>query len=151
MGTWQFEKAMCLSFGKRKERIMWKCEKCGRTFAKKDQPHYCGKPETVDEYIEAQDEAVRGELYEMRKILKKALPDARECISWSMPTYKKGVNLIHFAASKKHIGLYPGGEATGVFEDYDHSKGTVRFPYGKKLPEELIMKIAAWCEKEYGR
>ena len=31
---------------------MWKCEKCGRTFAKKDQPHYCGKPETVDEYIE---------------------------------------------------------------------------------------------------
>jgi len=134
---------------------MWKCEKCGREFRKKDQPHYCGKPKTVDEYIETQDENIREKLNEMRGILKKALPDAQECISWSMPTYKKGVNLIHFAASKKHIGLYPGGEATAVFEqelkDYDFSKGTIRFPYDEKLPEELITKIAKWCERKYGR
>ena len=38
---------------------MWKCPKCGRAFARQEQQHYCGRPETIDEYIEAQDEAVR--------------------------------------------------------------------------------------------
>ena len=33
----------------------WKCPKCGREFARTEQPHYCGKPQTVDEYIEAQE------------------------------------------------------------------------------------------------
>ena len=33
-----------------------------------------------------------------------------------MPTYRKNHNLIHFAAFKKHIGLYPGAEAVEAFE-----------------------------------
>ena len=110
--------------------MKWKCPKCGREFSKQDQPHYCGKPQTIDEYIEAQDEAVQPKLNELRAILKDALPDAQERISWSMPTYWKGRNIIHFAALKKHIGIYPGGEATAVFKDeltgFDVSKGTIR-------------------------
>ena len=36
---------------------MWKCPKCGRTFKNENQHHFCGKaPETIDEYILAQDE-----------------------------------------------------------------------------------------------
>jgi uncharacterized protein YdhG (YjbR/CyaY superfamily) len=27
-----------------------------------------------------------------------------------MPTFWKGQNIIHFAAAKKHIGLYPGAK-----------------------------------------
>ena len=49
---------------------------------------------------------------------------------WSMPTYWKGQNLIHFAASKKHLGLYPGGEATTVFAD----KLTNYNPCGRENP-----------------
>ena len=108
---------------------MWTCPKCGRTFAREGQDHYCGKVETVDQYIAEQDEAVRPYLNELRRILRAALPEAKEKISWSMPTYWKGRNIIHFAASKKHLGLYPGGEATEVFadrlKDYDVSKGTI--------------------------
>ena len=135
--------------------MKWKCPKCGREFSKKDQPHYCGKPQTIDEYIKAQDEDVQPKLNELRAILREALPDAQEHISWSMPTYWKGRNIIHFAASKKHIGIYPGGEATTVFCEelagYDVSKGTIRLPYDKKLPAELITKIAGWCLREYGK
>ena len=80
---------------------------------------------------------------------------AQEKISWSMPTYWKGQNLIHFAASKKHLGLYPGGEATTVFADkltnYDVSKGTIRLPYSQPLPGDLIAEIAAWCYKQYAK
>ena len=135
--------------------MSWKCPKCGRTFKKQDQPHYCGKPETVEEYIKAQEETVRPRLREIRDILRKALPEAEECISWSMPTYRKGRNIIHFAAAKKHIGIYPGGEATTVFAEelagMDVSKGTIRLPHDQEIPAALIDKIARWCYKEYSK
>ena len=133
---------------------MWKFPKCGRTFKNENQSHYCGKaPETIDEYILAQNEAVQPRLREIREIFRAAFPDAEERISWSMPTYWKGRNILHFAASKKHLGLYPGGEATTVFaeelKEYDVSKGTIRLPWNKELPTELIQTIARWCYKEY--
>lgn len=134
--------------------MSWKCPACGREFVRTDQSHYCGKPRTVDEYIDSQDESVRPRLRELRAILLSALPDAEECISWSMPTYRRGRNLIHFAAAKKHIGLYPGGEATAVFaeelKDFDVSKGTVRLPLEGELPADLIGRIAVWSRETYG-
>lgn len=41
---------------------MWICPKCGRTFKKQNQSHYCGKePETVEDYILAQPDSVRAD------------------------------------------------------------------------------------------
>ena len=135
-------------------KAMWKCPKCGRSFSREGQAHYCGKVETVDAYIEAQDEAVRPFLNEIRQILREAIPEAKETISWSMPTYWKNRNLIHFAASGKHLGLYPGDEAVTVFAerlaDYKVSKGTIQIPYLSPLPRELIADIARWCCERYG-
>ena len=92
---------------------------------------------------------------EVRQIIRSAIPEAQEKISWSMPTYWKGQNLIHFAASKKHLGLYPGAEATTVFAEklanYDVSKGTIRLPYTKPLPKDLIAEIAVWCYGQYAK
>lgn len=134
---------------------MWKCPNCGRSFRREGQHHFCGKIETVDQYIDAQEEAAKPYLNEVRQILRTAIPDAQEKISWSMPTFWKGTNIIHFAASKKHLGLYPGGEATGVFAyklgGYDVSKGTIRLPYSKPLPKELIAEIAQWCLAHYAK
>ncbi len=134
---------------------MWKCPRCGREFGRQNQDHYCVRPETIDAYIAMQDEAVQPRLREVRAILRAALPEAEERLSWSMPTFWKGRNLIHFAASKKHLGLYPGGEATTVFaeelKDYDVSKGTIRIPWDRELPVELIRKIARWCCEAYGK
>ena len=134
---------------------MWKCPQCGRSFSREGQNHYCGKIETVDQYIAGQDEAVRPYLNQVRQILRNAIPDAQEKISWSMPTYWKGRNIIHFAASQKHLGLYPGGEAASVFagrlEGYDVSKGTIRLPYNKPFPKELIADIAKWCYEQYAK
>ena len=133
---------------------MWKCPKCGRTFKNENQSHYCGKaPETVGEYILAQDEAIRGHLESVRNVLRASLPDAVEKISWSMPTWWKEHNIIHFAAAKKHIGLYPGPEAVTFFaEKLDqagckYSKGSIQIPYSDELPLGLIAEIADWCRK----
>ena len=69
--------------------MKWKCPKCGREFSRQDQDHYCIKPQSVDEYIAAQDDAKQPKLNEIRTVLRSALPDAEERISWSMPTYRK--------------------------------------------------------------
>jgi len=134
---------------------MWICPKCHRAFERQEQSHYCEKPRTIDEYIGQQDAARQPRLREIRAILRQALPEAEERISWSMPTYWKGRNIIHFAASKGHLGLYPGGEATGVFaeelKDFDVSKGTIRLPYDQPLPAELITRVARWCLQQYAK
>ena len=134
---------------------MWKCPKCGREFARQNQDHYCIKPRDIDEYISAQDESVRARLEAVRAIIRAAIPDAEERMSWSMPTFWKGRNLIHFAASKKHLGLYPGGEASAAFAEelrgWDVSKGTIRIPWDRELPEALIQEIARWCYEKYAK
>ena len=135
--------------------MKWKCPKCGREFSRQGQDHYCIKPRDIDEYIAAQEEAIRPVLREVRAILQSALPEAEERISWSIPTYWKSRNIIHFAASKKHLGIYPGDEATAAFaeelSDYDVSKGTIRLPYDRPLPKELIERIAVWCFEKYSK
>ncbi|MFR5635665.1 MAG: iron chaperone [Mediterraneibacter faecis] len=128
---------------------MWKCPNCGREFKNAEQNHYCLiKPKTIDEYIALQADEKRADLYLLRKILKDALPEAEERISWSMPTYWKNHNILHFAAAKKHIGLYPGPEAVEKFAEelksYKTDKGTIRIPYGK-VDSNLIKDIAVWC------
>ena len=133
---------------------MWKCPKCGRTFKNENQSHYCGKaPKTVEEYILAQDEEIRDQLQNVRQVLVSRLPDATEKISWSMPTYWKDHNIIHFAAQKKHIGLYPGPEAVAFFSakldqaGLKYSKGSIQIPYSDRLPLDLIAEIADWCRE----
>ena len=129
---------------------MGKCPKCGRTFKKQGQSHYCGKaPETIEEYIAAQPEEVQPYLTELRNALRAALPEAEERISWSMPTYWKNHNIIHFAGFKNHAGLYPGPEAVLEFAErlteYRTSKGTIQLPYSRPVPAELVSDIARWC------
>ena len=132
--------------------MMWTCPKCGRSFKNSNQDHYCGKaPETIDEYIAAQDEAIQDQLRNVRDAIRDELPDATEKISWSMPTWWQGRNVIHFAAQKKHIGLYPGPEAVEQFakkleeRGLKYSKGSIQIPYSDNLPFDLISAIAAWC------
>lgn len=133
--------------------MTWKCPKCGREFSKKNQDHYCEKPQSIDAYIAAQPESVCPRLQRIRTIIHEAIPDAEETISWSMPTFRKGKNLLHFASFKKHIGLYPGGEATAAFAekltDFEVSKGTIRLSHDRDLPEALIADIARWCYASY--
>lgn len=102
----------------------------------------------IEEYIQRQDEAVRPRLNAVRDAIRGAIPEAEERISWSMPTYWKGRNIIHFAAGKFHIGIYPGPDAMEAFRDrlteYKTSKGAVQLPNGKALPLPLIAEMARW-------
>ena len=127
---------------------MWQCPKCGREFVKNKQSHYCKAIGTIDEYIETQPEEIRPILKKIRKTIKAAAPKAIEKLSWQMPTFWQNENLIHFAAFKKHIGIYPGNEAIVVFSEklagYKTSKGAIQFPLDKPIDYDLINEITRW-------
>jgi uncharacterized protein YdhG (YjbR/CyaY superfamily) len=105
-------------------------------------------PNSVDEYIAAQPEAVRPKLEQVRAAIGKAVPDAVEGIGYRMPGYKlRGKPMLYFAGFKEHYSLFA---ASGTFfaeleEDlrgYELGKGTVHFPLTKPVPVKLISRIA---------
>lgn len=129
---------------------MWICPKCGRTFKRTNQDHYCGKaPFSVDEYILRQDKKIQPILVRLKNIIRDAIPDAEETIAWSMPSWKKNGYIIQFAVNTKHISVYVGQEAVNHFieklKKFDIYKGGIRFKYDQEIPFSLISDIAKWC------
>ena len=103
-------------------------------------------PATVDDYIGAQPAAAQPRLRELRAIIRSAVPEAAEVISYGMPTYKlAGTAVAHFAAAKRHCALYGalpaefGGELRQ--RGLDASKGTIRFPLDQPIPEDLVRRL----------
>lgn len=104
--------------------------------------------QTIDEYILQFNPEVQELLQSVRKVIKETAPEAGEKISWRMPTFTLYGNLVHFAAFKNHIGLYPGAEGVEAFleelKDYKTSKGAIQFPLNKPIPYDLIIRIVKY-------
>lgn len=101
---------------------------------------------TIDDYIESHAEDVQFILEGVRQALRRAVPDPGELISYSMPTITlDGKPLVHFAAWKHHIGLYPIPTADEALErelaSYRSTKDTVRFTYDRPIPYDLITRL----------
>jgi uncharacterized protein YdhG (YjbR/CyaY superfamily) len=110
--------------------------------------------ETVDDYIDLQPHAARAVLERVRQAIRKAVPEAEECISYKIPAYKlKGRILIYFAGWKEHYSIYPAGDAMaqsfeGELDRYRVSKGTLRFPLSEPVPVKLIARIVKFRAEE---
>lgn len=104
--------------------------------------------ESIDAYIFAFPPEIQEILQAVRKVIRESAPDAKEKISYQMPTFELHGNLVHFAAFKNHIGFYPTPsgieEFTEELKDYHTSKGAIQFPLHKPLPYELISKIVKY-------
>ncbi len=100
---------------------------------------------SIDVYIATFPEETQKILEKLRATIKAAAPDAEEKISYQMPTFALNGNLVHFAAFKNHIGLYPTPSGTEAFKRelsiYQGTKGSIKFPIDKPLPLKLISKI----------
>ncbi|MCL2037606.1 DUF1801 domain-containing protein [Candidatus Saccharibacteria bacterium] len=102
----------------------------------------------IDEYIAAQDKKIQPILKKVRETIATAAPDATEKIAWRMPTFWQGENLIHFAAFKNHLGIYPGDLSLAPFKDrlvgLHTTKGAIQFPYDQTIDYDLIAYITRW-------
>ena len=104
------------------------------------------KPQNVDEYIARFATEVQAILRRVRQVVREAVPDAQEVISYQMPALKVHGIVVYFAAFKHHIGIYPPVGATAMQElglaPYAGEKGNLRFPFSQPIPYELIARVA---------
>jgi uncharacterized protein YdhG (YjbR/CyaY superfamily) len=102
-------------------------------------------PASIDDYIATFPVDVQKRLQSIRRAIRKAAPEAEEKISYRIPAFTLGGNLIYFAAFGNHIGVYPGAAAIVAMkadlQGYRTAKGTVQFPLDQPLPLPLIEKL----------
>lgn len=110
---------------------------------------------SVDEYIASQPKTVQSVLRRVRSIIRKAVPEADEVISYQIPAYKLGGRtVIYFAGWKEHYSLYPSGKRLVAAFKKDlapyevNDKGTIRFPLSEPVPVKLIESLAKFRAKE---
>lgn len=104
--------------------------------------------ETIDQYIAHYSPEIQDILEKIRGVIKVAAPEATEKISYQMPTFVFLGNLVHFAAYKNHIGLYPAPSGIEAFKQqlspYKGAKGSISFPLDEPIPYELIGEIVKY-------
>ena len=102
--------------------------------------------QSIDEYIAACPPDSQDYLQQIRKLIHKLVPDAKEKISYQMAAFERnGKNLIHFAGWKQHVSLYPVPAGSEAFErqiaKYAGGKGTLKFSLEEPLPLKLIERV----------
>jgi uncharacterized protein YdhG (YjbR/CyaY superfamily) len=107
----------------------------------------------IDDYLSTVEAPKRLALERIRTLAKTIVPGAEDAIVYGMPTLTyQGKPLLGFAAHKNHLGLYPySGEVIEMLRDelqgYGMSKGAIRLPLDKPIPEKLIARVIA-CRLE---
>jgi uncharacterized protein YdhG (YjbR/CyaY superfamily) len=106
----------------------------------------------IDDYLVDVSPEHRAKLQEIRTLIQKTVPETSETISYGIPTLDyKGKHLIHFAAFKDHLSLFPGAlspELQEEVKDFKLSKGTIQFIVEHPIPDDVIIDIAITRKQE---
>jgi uncharacterized protein YdhG (YjbR/CyaY superfamily) len=101
--------------------------------------------QAVLQYLDQFDGDVRLRLDQTYQAIRTIVGDVPCVMCYGIPTFKADKNIIHFAAFKQHMGLYPGPAIIALFASelavYKTSKGAIQFPHAQNLPLPLIKKI----------
>ncbi len=102
---------------------------------------------SVDDYVDSFADETRDALNEVRDIIRTAMPQAEERVSYGMACYRvDGKPLLYFAGWKKHLGLYPVPRGDATFEreiaPFRRARETVGFPLREPMPLDLVDRIA---------
>lgn len=100
----------------------------------------------IDDYLADLPNSQREELNRVRAIVKQAVPDTEETMGYGIPTLKyNGKNLIHFAAFKDHLSLFPTDGPIAELEDrlakFKTGKGTLQFTEEDPIPKDIIQEL----------
>jgi uncharacterized protein YdhG (YjbR/CyaY superfamily) len=100
----------------------------------------------VDGYVAALPDDVRARMDELRRLVRSVVPGVEETISYAMPTFVlDGQPLVHVAAWKHHIGLYPLPALDAALErevaPWRGTKDTMELSHGRPLPLDLVERV----------
>ena len=104
------------------------------------------KPTNVDEYIQSQPEVYRKSLEQLRDLVRKLAPEAKESMSYGIVCYSYHYMFVGFSAHKNHFTFTSMSNTLFTkmeeeLEGYDTSIGGIRFKPGQEIPVELITRI----------
>jgi uncharacterized protein YdhG (YjbR/CyaY superfamily) len=105
------------------------------------------KPETIDEYLGSLKPDRRAVLQKLRRTIHSVVPDAEECISYSIPAFRyKGHVIAGFLATAKGCSYFPfsGTTLSTLSSDlaaYDRTKSALHFRPERPLPLGLVRKL----------
>jgi uncharacterized protein YdhG (YjbR/CyaY superfamily) len=107
----------------------------------------------IDAYIASASPDVRDILERIRQVVRVAVPEATETISYRMPAFKLDRVFFYFAAFKKHIGIYPPVKGDHELQNellpYRGDRGNLKFPLRESIPYELIGRVASALSQGY--
>jgi len=101
----------------------------------------------IDRHLKKFSGAQLETLQHLRETILSIVPNAKEIISYGMPAFEiDGKVVAGFEGFKKHCSYFPHSgsvleELEGIPEWCEVSKGTLKFPIGKKLPKSLVRKL----------
>ena len=116
----------------------------------------------IDKHLRRFSGAQLETLQHLRETILSIVPHAKETISYGMPAFEvDGKVIAGFEGFKKHCSYFPhSGSVLEELESFPEwcevSKGTLKFPIGKKLPKSLVRKLISVrrkqiAEKQSGR
>ncbi|WP_049564866.1 iron chaperone [Streptomyces sp. SBT349] len=116
-----------------------------------------GRPQTIDEYVEGFAGQARELLQQVRELAREAVPEASEAIKWGSPAWVHPSGTILFMASAhaKHANVVFTPSTREAFDadlaGFTTGKGSVRLPYGRPLPDDLLRRMIAFRVREHER
>jgi len=113
------------------------------------------RDDPIGAHLAALPQPQRDTLIALRATLRDLLPNATECISYTMPCFKvDGVAVAGFDGFKNHCSYFPhSGNVVGQIGRIPAwcsvaSKGTLRFPVDRPLPKTLVQKLVRARQRE---
>lgn len=105
-----------------------------------------GMPGPVEDYFARLNAEQRRALQKIRDSIRAAAPDAEECVSYSLPAFRRhGRVLAIYGAWTRHCSLYPGPEAIAAHRDelrrYKISKGAINIALSQSMTSTLVRKL----------
>jgi uncharacterized protein YdhG (YjbR/CyaY superfamily) len=105
------------------------------------------KPRTIDQYLASVSAGRRALLQELRETIRATVPEAEECISYSMPAFRvRGTVVAGFRATGAGCSYYPFSGSTlaalaGELDGWSRTKSALHFGPDRPLPRTLVRKL----------
>src|SRR5664280_2035670 len=105
------------------------------------------KPDTIDEYLATISPDRRMTLEKLTRTIRTVVPEAEECISYSMPAFRLNGHVVAgFLATQKGCSYFPFSGTTlatltGDLARYDQTKSALHFDAQRPLSATLVRKL----------
>ena len=106
------------------------------------------RPTTIDEHLASLEDPARSRLAELRALVREELPAASEAIKWGNPAFlhPRGTILLVISTHTAHANFTVTPSAKEAFaaelEGIESGKGSVKLPYDRPIPEDLLRRMA---------